>query len=1482
MSLSSPPSDPFVVTPDQKARYESQFVRICNSRSEFMSGDQAKNVMLASGLPPNVLAHIWSLADVDSDGQMDINEFSIALHLISLRLRGVDLPQTLPQSLKVLVETPAFAAFTDFGSFGVPNAPTQPSMAATAVSYATNMTSSAPPPRPAPPAADMKVQRSGSITSGDYPNSMLLTEWAIPQPSKLKYTQQFNSHDRTRTGFLTGPQARNILIESKLPQPVLAQIWNLSDIDSDGRLTCDEFVVAMHLIDCVRAGDTLPTVLPPDLIPPSYRRKRSLSGVTAIPTISPAMAPAVDNIAEESAQFVATFEDKRRENFEKGQAELDRRRQALLETQKREREDRERKEREEHQKREQIRLEQERKRQAELERQAERQREMETEKEEQRRKQLEQREAARREMERQRMIEWENTRKQDLINQKIKTQEEVLKLKSKKKSLALDMERVNNKLNELNGTVAETRKKVVDIKADIDSMRLERDQKLGLLSSIKAQIKALNDRQLYIEQEKLNLTQQLKNTAAAAGVENAGTDQFALQNKQIMINQLKSQIEQFETEKTTKMADLANNNTQLTELRDNLKQMIEKTTQLANAYDMKRLEAQEFRDCQSVHVNEDVNAGWGQAVPTVEWPTDNSALKSSATVTKVKYKCLYAFTARNQDELTVEPGDIVIVDRSACSEPGWLSGQVRDHVGWFPEAYVELMEGESIKNESDTNFELRRTPLEGIAEEPQNGNESEVIATKVSTQFSAPDDSSFQPSIADPKSSELTADTIKAVAQYPWKAKEDNHLSFAKGDIIIIKEQQDMWWFGQIGDTSGWFPKSYVKPIGEGGNVAQEDEYYLALYPFESQEPGDLSFEANELIKVVKKEGDWWTGVISDLRQGVFPSNYVRSAQPEEIPNPVLTEPNIPAPKTTCAPPFQSQMSAPTPPPTSDGEKSKLKKLEIVTVIAPYKATGPEQLSLEKQQLIQVRKKTSSGWWEGEMQVKGKKKQVGWFPASYVKALNPSSGSGGSSARSTPDPIRQKASDDKDSERVIALYAFRAQHDDELTFETNDIIKVLAKEDTTWWRGQLISTGAIGLFPSNHVEIYREQSQGIDEQISEYEYNSTDVHSNGFNSDFDDDDDEEDTTGSEYSITDDERKRQNHINEFISSENAYVVDMAIVIDVFQKPLKAKNCLTDAESESIFVNWPKLVKCNQKFLKALRIRKRNAIVSNNMTIINEISDIFCDHLTLMSDQYVKYCSRQLAAARLIQNKTENDTNFNDTAKLCSQDTRANRLPLSSYLLKPMQRITKYPLLIGKILEHTPTNHSDYTDCQKALKLSQELCKRVNEACRNTEDAQRLQWMQTQIKIDGIDQNIEFNSETNCLGRRDLLQSGTLIKANSGRELIAFLFNDFLMLTTASKELPKISNVFASEKALSCTYRIYKEPILLNDITITELSQFETNLDPNLFRIHINSKHKYLTFKANSTNERSLWLKSLDVSIRHFGDVERLELSSNKAI
>lgn len=55
---------------------------------------------------------------------------------------------------------------------------------------------------------------------------------------------------------------------------------------------------------------------------------------------------------------------------------------------------------------------------------------------------------------------------------------------------------------------------------------------------------------------------------------------------------------------------------------------------------------------------------------------------------------------------------------------------------------------------------------------------------------------------------------LEAQALYPWKAKKDTHLSFNKGDVIRVLEQQEMFWLGELPNgNKGWFPKSYVKLI---------------------------------------------------------------------------------------------------------------------------------------------------------------------------------------------------------------------------------------------------------------------------------------------------------------------------------------------------------------------------------------------------------------------------------------------------------------------------------------------------------------------------------------------------------------------------------------------------------------------------------------------------------------------------------------------
>jgi hypothetical protein len=49
-------------------------------------------------------------------------------------------------------------------------------------------------------------------------------------------------------------------------------IRNLADIDGDGRLTKDEFCVAMHYVGVAKTGKPLPSTLPPEVVPPACRK----------------------------------------------------------------------------------------------------------------------------------------------------------------------------------------------------------------------------------------------------------------------------------------------------------------------------------------------------------------------------------------------------------------------------------------------------------------------------------------------------------------------------------------------------------------------------------------------------------------------------------------------------------------------------------------------------------------------------------------------------------------------------------------------------------------------------------------------------------------------------------------------------------------------------------------------------------------------------------------------------------------------------------------------------------------------------------------------------------------------------------------------------------------------------------------------------------------------------------------------------------
>ncbi|XP_051274480.1 intersectin-1 isoform X2 [Dicentrarchus labrax] len=1612
--------DVFLISVDERAKHDQQFHSLSPTAGGYITGDQARNFFLQSGLPAPILAQIWALADMNSDGRMDIHEFSIAMKLIKLKLQGHPLPPALPPSMK----QPPLPLPPQTG-FGMPPiAPIPPPLSAVPplplpplpVGVSPPLVSSAPPPLPqpiangAPPTGMMqpisgfshpapsvnksssfnrsstKLQKGASLeTASVQPPS----DWAVPQSSRLKYRQLFNSHDKMMSGHLTGPQARTILMQSSLPQGQLATIWSLSDIDQDGKLTAEEFILAMHLIDMAMSGLPLPPVLPPDYLPPTFRRVRSDSVQSDQKSVPEEAEEELES--SQDKKLPVTFEDKKRENFERGNLELEKRRQALQEQQRKEQERLATLEREEQERKfcmlvfqERERMEQERRRQHELEKQLEKQRELERQREEERRKEIERREAAKRELERQRQLEWERQRRQELLTQRNREQESIVLLKARKKTLEFELEALNDKKTQLEGKLKDVRFRLSAQRREVEQTNQTRETRIAEITLLQQQ---LQDSQQWLGRlipDKQSLNDQLKQVQQnSLHRDSLSSLQKAVEQKETSRQQLREQLDAVERETRAKLLEIDAFNTQLKELREihsrqqrqKQKELEGDTHSLTHTHshmhtpiERKSAELQESRLSSEESVawrdeagssapgapspasisaphawlnrvtqeeeerkrrgmdeEEEVRKGAGSvgSVESVEdegrgkkdmqeklnklfsQPTDPwastvektpgpSLFDQKAPVTGfdqqqqpvkvVYYRAVYPFDARSHDEISIGPGDVIMVDESQTGEPGWLGGELRGRTGWFPANYAERIPDSeapiSLRATASATPTSAQQPMTTPPPAPGHNSSSTSSTNSNWADFSTtwpsntasqsesegwdawPTSSAAQnPSLSVPSAqlrqrSAFTPATmttgsspspvlgqgekvegLQAQALYPWRAKKDNHLNFNKNEIITVLEQQDMWWLGELQTGQrGWFPKSYVKlisatmpaPVGAPARSKNTSESgvsdsppngkrpspsptkpsesgeaeYVAMYTYESSEQGDLSFQQGDIVMVTRKEGDWWTGMVGG-KTGVFPSNYVK-------PRDSASESLGPAGKTG----------------------SLGKKPEIAQVIAPYSATGAEQLTLAPGQLILIRKKNPGGWWEGELQARGKKRQIGWFPANYVKLLSPST------SKTTPtEPTPPKLAPASTAVcQVIGMYDYVAQNDDELAFQKGQVITVLNKDDCDWWKGEL--NGREGLFPSNYVKLTTDTDPSTQW--------CADLHLLDMLSPM-------------------ERKRQGYIHELIVTEENYVNDLQLVTEIFHKPLLECELLTEKEVAMIFVNWKELIMCNIKLLKALRVRKK---MSGDRMPVKMIGDILTNQLPHMQP-YIRFCSCQLNGATLIQQKTDDNPEIKDFLKRLAMDPRCKGMPLSSFLLKPMQRVTRYPLIIKNIIENTPESHPDHSHLKAALEKAEELCSQVNEGVREKENSDRLEWIQAHVQCEGLSEQLVFNSVTNCLGPRKFLHSGKLFKAKSSKELYGFLFNDFLLLTQVTKPLGSSGSdkVFSSKTHLQ--YRMYKTPIFLNEVLVKLPT--DPSGDEPLF--HISHIDRVYTLRAESINERTAWVQKIKAASELFIETEK---------
>ncbi|KAM9103573.1 epidermal growth factor receptor substrate 15-like 1 isoform 7-T7 [Megaptera novaeangliae] len=303
LNLNMPPpkfhdtSSPLMVTPpsaeahwavrvEEKAKFDGIFESLLPI-SGLLSGDKVKPVLMNSKLPLDVLGRVWDLSDIDKDGHLDRDEFAVAMHLVYRALEKEPVPSALPPSLI----PPSKRKKTVFPG-AVPVLPASP-----------------------PPKDSLRSTPShGSVSSLNSTGSLSpkhsikqtqpTVNWVVPVADKMRFDEIFLKTDLDLDGYVSGQEVKEIFMHSGLTQNLLAHIWALADTRQTGKLSKDQFALAMYFIQQkVSKGIDPPQVLSPDMVPPSERG-------TPIPDSSSSLGSGeftgvkeLDDISQEIAQL---------------------------------------------------------------------------------------------------------------------------------------------------------------------------------------------------------------------------------------------------------------------------------------------------------------------------------------------------------------------------------------------------------------------------------------------------------------------------------------------------------------------------------------------------------------------------------------------------------------------------------------------------------------------------------------------------------------------------------------------------------------------------------------------------------------------------------------------------------------------------------------------------------------------------------------------------------------------------------------------------------------------------------------------------------------------------------------------------------------------------------------------------------------------------------------------------------------------------
>uniref|UniRef100_A0A3Q2HUV4 FERM, ARHGEF and pleckstrin domain-containing protein 2 n=1 Tax=Equus caballus TaxID=9796 RepID=A0A3Q2HUV4_HORSE len=310
--------------------------------------------------------------------------------------------------------------------------------------------------------------------------------------------------------------------------------------------------------------------------------------------------------------------------------------------------------------------------------------------------------------------------------------------------------------------------------------------------------------------------------------------------------------------------------------------------------------------------------------------------------------------------------------------------------------------------------------------------------------------------------------------------------------------------------------------------------------------------------------------------------------------------------------------------------------------------------------------------------------------------------------------------------------------------------------------------------------------------------------------------------------------------EILATERTYLKDLEVITVWFRSAVVKEDAMPADLMTLLFSNIDPIYEFHRGFLHEVEQRLALWEGSSNAHATGghqRIGDVLLRNMQQLKE-FTSYFQRHDEVLTELEKATKRSKKLEmvykefELQKVCY-------LPLNTFLLKPIQRLVHYRLLLSRLCGHYVPGHRDHADCRDALKAITEVTSTLQHSLVRLENLQKLTELQRDLV--GIENLITPG--------REFIREGCLHKLTRKglQQRMFFLFSDMLLYTS---------------KGVSGTSHFRIRGLLPLRGMLVEESESEWSV-PHCFTIY--AAQKTMVVAASTRLEKEKWMHDLNTAI-----------------